>query len=145
MVDRLIGIIGGKMSEDSATYTVAATACKGNTNTGKQGRKMSRHERLYLMIRGDIPMEHESHNKPGATVFTSENIPGFFETLGGKDAEYITRNEVAALFRVSPMTTYRWVRSGILPPAIRIGRYSLWKKADILKLIKEAEKRTGEE
>jgi predicted DNA-binding transcriptional regulator AlpA len=38
----------------------------------------------------------------------------------------ISRRELRQLIPVSDMTTWRWVRAGILPPPIRIGGRNFW-------------------
>jgi excisionase family DNA binding protein len=41
---------------------------------------------------------------------------------------YLTREELAALFRVDPQTISHWVKQQKLPPPLRLGRQMLWRR-----------------
>lgn len=44
---------------------------------------------------------------------------------------WMTTREVAALLRVSPATIHDWRTSKIGPPAFKVGRNLLWRRADV--------------
>jgi excisionase family DNA binding protein len=41
---------------------------------------------------------------------------------------FLTREEMAALFRVDPQTISHWVRKQRLPAPLRLGRQMLWRR-----------------
>lgn len=43
----------------------------------------------------------------------------------------MTRKEVAAMLRVTPMTLYTWVRKGKFPAPAKILGYPRWKESDV--------------
>ena len=48
-------------------------------------------------------------------------------------AEYLSDRAIAARFSISRSTVWRWVRSGSLPPPIRMGAATTrWRLSDIL-------------
>lgn len=47
------------------------------------------------------------------------------------DAEYLTIEEVAALFRTGPSTVRYWRQRGTGPRAVRVGRRVLYARADV--------------
>lgn len=53
------------------------------------------------------------------------------------DAEYVTADEVAQLFRVSPQTVYRWAAKGILT-GIRVERTIRFKRVEVDELLAKA-------
>src|SRR5690606_13207411 len=48
-----------------------------------------------------------------------------------READLMTKAEVASLLRVSPRTVQNYLSSGILPPPAKLGRRLLWRRADI--------------
>jgi len=43
----------------------------------------------------------------------------------------MTAADVAAMFRVSETTVYKWEREGMLPKRVGEGRHAKWRRADI--------------
>lgn len=56
--------------------------------------------------------------------------------------EVMTAGEVAKLFRVSPMTVYRWADSGTLS-AIRVGGTLRFRRSDVEALLRAPEPSGG--
>ena len=48
---------------------------------------------------------------------------------------YMTKNEVAAVLRVTPRTVSTYVRIGALPAPMRLGRRPLWAQDDLERAI----------
>jgi hypothetical protein len=47
----------------------------------------------------------------------------------------LTRAQIFDLFHVGPHALRNWIRTGKLPPPMRMGRRLLWKRADIEALL----------
>lgn len=43
----------------------------------------------------------------------------------------LTITDLSDAFQVSPMTIYRWVKRGVLPAPVKVGRTSRWLEDDI--------------
>lgn len=56
----------------------------------------------------------------------------------GPMGEYYTANDIAALFKVTKMTIYRWEKAGKIPKARRhpMNKYRVYTMADIEKIKK---------
>jgi excisionase family DNA binding protein len=53
--------------------------------------------------------------------------------------EFLTKADVARLFRISTKSVERWVRDGRLPPPVKLsGRTLRFRQADITKYLHEA-------
>jgi excisionase family DNA binding protein len=44
---------------------------------------------------------------------------------------WITDHEVAALLAVARSTVWRWLDAGLIPPPRRVGRRTLWCRAEV--------------
>jgi predicted DNA-binding transcriptional regulator AlpA len=45
--------------------------------------------------------------------------------------EYLTRSDLAAMFHVGERTIHNYMKKGVLPAPMQLGRKLLWKKSDI--------------
>ncbi len=53
--------------------------------------------------------------------------------------EFLTKDDVAGLFRISPRTVERWVQQGRLPPALKLSAKIIrWKATSIEQALEEA-------
>lgn len=65
----------------------------------------------------------------------SDAIELFNNDKHQEDGEYISRERVCELLKISKATLYRWRRSSKLPPAIYMGGRVLFRKEEIIKII----------
>ncbi len=61
-------------------------------------------------------------------------------SLSGEETTVLTRTEIARLFQVTLPTIHAWMNAGILP-FHRLGGRVYFKKAEVLKAMKEAKVR----
>lgn len=52
-------------------------------------------------------------------------------------------SEGSALLGISVPTFWRWVKNGILPKAVKLGRTSRWPESELLAVIEAAKNRRG--
>ena len=45
--------------------------------------------------------------------------------------DLLLASEVAQIFKVSPRTVTRWGQNGKLPPPVRVGGVTRWRRSDI--------------
>ena len=51
--------------------------------------------------------------------------------------EYLTKEELASMLRVSTRTIVNYVQSGAIPEPVRFGRRALWSKVALASFIQE--------
>jgi len=55
------------------------------------------------------------------------------------EKQYLTKQEVADIFRITPMTVYRWTQKNILKPhKIKGTKKTLYNYEDVNKLLKDS-------
>ena len=58
-------------------------------------------------------------------------------------SDWITRDELARELDVTPDTMARWAADGMGPPAVKIGRRVMYRRASVEKWLAELEGRNG--
>lgn len=51
-------------------------------------------------------------------------------------ADYLTKMELASMLRVSTRTISNYIRAGVIPEPVKIGRKALWSRAVLLEFIR---------
>ena len=60
------------------------------------------------------------------------------------DDSILRPNDVLAMLGVSRSTLWRWVRAGLLPPAIKLGQRAVgWRRSTIERWLEEREGQAG--
>jgi excisionase family DNA binding protein len=51
-------------------------------------------------------------------------------------SDYLTKGELASMLRVSTRTISNYIRAGVLPEPVKIGRRALWSRATLLAFLR---------
>jgi excisionase family DNA binding protein len=51
-------------------------------------------------------------------------------------SDYLTKSELASMLRVSTRTISNYIRAGVLPEPVKIGRRALWSRATLLAFLR---------
>lgn len=52
---------------------------------------------------------------------------------------YLTRHELADVLKVTPRTVHNYVKNGLLPEPLKVGRRLLWGQAELFKFLEAAQ------
>ncbi|WP_157521864.1 AlpA family transcriptional regulator [Mitsuaria sp. 7] len=60
-----------------------------------------------------------------------------------QDLEFVTKNELASMLKVTARTVSNYVRKGAIPPPVKVGRRALWRRVTVAQMFETLESATA--